>query len=126
MVGVVVGLDGPDAASWTATSSPAILTTTWPPGIATTLTRRPMQRLGTDHSLPAALTSMVGGTVWTLTSPTIDSRSRRFPMGRRLSFSRMNSASGGRPVVRFGPEFAWASTRATASTRPLHPVNSPP
>lgn len=88
-----MGLDGPDAASWTATSSPAILTTTWPPGIATTLTRRPMQRLGTDHSLPAALTSMVGGTVWTLTSPTIDSRSRRFPMGRRLSFSRMNSAS---------------------------------
>lgn len=121
-----MGLAGPEAASWTATSSPAILTTTWPPGIATTLTRRPMQRLGTDHSLPAALTSMVGGTVWTLTSPTIDSRRRRFPMGRRLSFSRMNSASGGRPVVRFGSEFAWASTRATASARPPHPVNSPP
>ena len=47
-------------------------------------------------------------------------------MGRRLSFSRMNSASGGRPVVRFGSEFAWASIRATASARPLHPVNSPP
>lgn len=109
-----MGLDGPDAASWTATSSPAILTTTWPPGIATTLTRRPMQRLARTTS-PTALTSMVGGTVWTLTSPTIDSRSRRFPMGRRLSFSRMNSASGGRPVVRFGSELAWASTRATAS-----------
>ena len=47
-------------------------------------------------------------------------------MGRRHSFSRMNSTSGGRPVVRFGSELAWASTRATASTRPLHPVNSPP
>ena len=47
-------------------------------------------------------------------------------MGRRLSFSRMNSTSGGRPVVRFGSEFAWASIRATASARPLHPVNSPP
>ena len=32
--------------------------------MATTVTRLPMQRLGTDHWRPAALTSIVGGTVW--------------------------------------------------------------
>ena len=47
-------------------------TLTWPPGMATTVTRLPMQRLGTDHWRPAALTSIVGGTVWTPASPTMD------------------------------------------------------
>ena len=92
--------------------------------MATTLTFLPMHALGTDHSLPAARTSMVGGTAWTLTSPIISCRSRRLPMGRRCSFSLMNRAAGGSPVVSFGSEFDLASMRATASLMPSSPSKS--
>lgn len=56
-------------------------TLAWPPGMATTVTRLPVQRLGTDRRRPAARTSIVGGTVWTLASPTMDCRSRALPIG---------------------------------------------
>ena len=100
-------------------------TRTWPPGMATTLTRLPMQRLGTDHCLPAARTSMVGGTTCTLTSPTMDSSSAMLPTGLRDSFSRMKRAAGGRPVVAFGSSLERASIRATHPRRPSQPANSP-
>ena len=100
-------------------------TLTWPPGMAMTVTRLPMQRLGTDQRRPAALTSIVGGTVWTLTSPTMDCSSLRLPIGRRASFSRMNRAFGGSPVASLGSSLLLSSMRATHSTRPSQPVNSP-
>lgn len=59
-------------------------------------------RLGTENSRPAHLTSMVAGTVWWDTSPSMDSSRARLPMGPSASFSRMNSSSGGTPVVPFG------------------------
>ena len=119
-----IGPAAPEA-SCTATSSPPMRTPAWPPGMATTVTRLPMQRLGTDHWRPAALTSIVGGTVWTLTSPTIDSSRRMLPIGRSASFSRMNSAAGGTPVVPLGSSLLRRSTRATHSRRPSQPANSP-
>ena len=84
-----------------------------------------MQRRGTDHSRPAARTSMVSGTVQRVTSPTISSSRRRLPMGCRYSFSRMNSTAGGRPVVSHGSALQRASMLAIASIRPSSPTKSP-
>lgn len=100
-------------------------TLTWPPGMATTVTRLPMQRLGTDHRRPAARTSIVAGTVCALTSPTIPCSSRMLPTGLRASFSRMNRALGGSPVVSLGSSLLRRSMRATHSRSPSQPVNSP-
>ena len=118
-----MGRARPDA-SWTATVSPPRVTRIWPDGIVTTWTSRPMQERGTDHCRPAARTSMVAGTFCTDTPPTISCRSRRLPMGRRCSFSRMNRAAGGRPVVSLGSELLLASMRAIASIMPCSPSKS--
>lgn len=110
--------------SCTATSSPPSVTRTCPEGIATTLTFLPMQERGTDHCLPAARTSMVAGTFCTLTLPIMPCSTRRFPMGRRCSFSFMNSTAGGSPVVSLGSALLLASMRAIASIRPCSPSKS--
>lgn len=110
--------------SWTATSSPPTVTLTCPDGVATTVALRPMHDLGTENWRPAALTSMVGGTTWVVTSPTISCSSLRLPTGLRCSFSRMNSAAGGTPVVPLGSALQRASMRATASLRPSSPTKS--
>lgn len=115
----------PREASCTATSPPATVTRICPPGIDTTLAFLPMHPRGTDHCLPAALTSIVGGTTCSVTSPTIDSSSAALPIGRRCSFSRRNSAAGGRPVVSLGSELLLDSIRAIASSRPSSPTKSP-
>ena len=89
-----------------------------------TLTFLPMHARGTDHCLPAARTSMVAGTFCTLTLPTISCSARRFPIGRKCSFSFMNSTAGGRPVVSLGSALLRASMRAMASIRPCSPSKS--
>ncbi len=110
---------GASVASWSATSSPSRVTRTCPEGIVTTCTVLPMQARGTDHCLPAARTSMVAGTFWTLTLPTISCRRRRLPMGRSRSFSRMNSTAGGSPVVSLGSALLRASMRDGVDDAPL-------
>lgn len=119
--------DGPSRGdrSWTATVSPAISTLTWPDGIASTLTRLPMQRRGTENSRPRQRTSIVGGTAWTETSATIDSKSPMLPTLRSSSFSRMNSTAGGTPVDALGSVLHRASMRAMAATSPSSPRKSP-
>ena len=85
-----------------------------------------MQRLGTDHSRPAARTSMVGGTGWCVTSPIADSSSERLPTGARASFSRLaNSSWGGSPVVPFGSSLLRRWMRAMAASSSSHPSKSP-
>ena len=84
----------------------------------------PMQERGTDHCLPAARTSMVAGTLCTLTLPIMPCSTRRFPMGRRCSFSFMDSTAGGSPVVSLGSALLLASMRAMASTMPCSPSKS--
>lgn len=96
-----------------------------PPGIAITLTLRPMHLRGTDHSRPAALTSMVAGTVCSRTSPTMSSRSRMLPTGRRLSFSLMNSAAGGTPVESLGSALERASMCAMTAMSSASSSKSP-
>lgn len=80
-----------------------------PPGATVTLTFFPMHLRGTDHSRPAALTSIVGGTRCSRTSPAISSKSLMLPTGRRLSFSFMNRAAGGSPALSLGSALERAS-----------------
>lgn len=96
-----------------------------PPGMTVTLTLRPMHLRGTDHSRPAARTSMVGGTVCSDTLPAISSRSRMLPGGLRRSFSRMNSAAGGTPVLSLGSALDRASMCAMISISSRSSSKSP-
>lgn len=75
--------------------------------------------------MPAALTSIVDGTTWVLTSPTICSSSPMLPTGRRYSFSLMNSAAGGSPVVSLGSALDLASMWAMIPTRSASSSKSP-
>ena len=86
----------------------------------------PMHLRGTDHCLPAALTSIVEGTVCTLTSPIICSDPRLPRTGLRYSFSFMNSRAGGRPVVSLGflvrPGLYWAIIEIGSASSSKSPV----
>ena len=84
-----------------------------------------MQRLGTDHSLPAQRTSCVAGTVWCETSPSSASSSRREGAGPSASFSLRNSSSGGAPVVAFGSSLLLSWILAIAASIPYQPSKSP-
>lgn len=97
-----------------------------PPGMRTTRAGLPMQRLGTDMASPCALTSIVAGTLATrTTSPIASSRARRLPTGSSASFSSLNSAAGGSPVVSFGSELQPSSILAMISSMSPQPSKSP-
>lgn len=85
-----------------------------------------MQRLGTDALRPCAETSIVAGTAATsTTSPMASCSSRALPMGRSASFSSMNRADGGMPVVSLASALQRSSMRAMTSTSPSSPSKSP-
>ena len=94
--------------------------------MTTTRAGRPMQRRGTDIFSPRADTSMVSGTLAIrTTSPMASSSARALPMGSSASFSSMNRAHGGMPVVSLTSELLRSSMRAMMASMSSHPSKSP-
>jgi hypothetical protein len=87
-----------------------------PPGMPTSLAFLPMQRLGTDHSLPAYPAGIVEGTLWREASPSRGSASDAEGTGFSRSFSFMKGAAGGMPASSFGSSLLLASMRAMAAS----------
>ena len=86
----------------------------------------PMQRRGTDIFSPCADTSIVAGTLATrTTSPMASSRARALPIGSSASFSSMNRAHGGMPVVSLTSELLRSSMRAIIPSMSSQPSKSP-
>ena len=68
---------------------------------------------------------MAGTLATRTTSPIASSRARRLPTGSSASFSSMNSAEGGSPVVSLGSELLASSIRAMISSMSSQPSKSP-
>ena len=118
--------DVPAVVSWLATSASPSKTESVPPGCSTSRTLRPMQRLGTENSRPAARTSMVVGTTCQETLPAIASSDSMLGSGMSASFSlRANRRSGGRCVVSLASSLHLAWMRAIIPSSSSRPSKSP-